>query len=181
MTLAEQYSLVEEILLQSNDVLSSQQQGTLYVALLDYYIGEHNGVVLAEQITALGPEIIPSLVVKRSTALQCEDSFQSICYKSENERNNLLSSILRALRDGYRLYSEYPAELEGEAVDRLNVLKVFLYDYSIVKGAYPDTLQKLRAFVWESYGYSLSITNPWGKPMNYGVNGSSYSLSIGER
>src|SRR3989338_3673543 len=64
---------IDTLGLQDDDLLS------LYIELLDYYIGEHPGGILLEKITRMREKILPFLVEKKNMPLMCSEKYKSLC------------------------------------------------------------------------------------------------------
>jgi hypothetical protein len=149
---------------------------TLYMELLDHYIGEGPGEIVSEKITTMGDRIMPFLIEKKNSALK------GFSYKDTKERNVKIESCINAIKDGEILYAVFPENLEKEIEPNMKILRIFLEDFKKNKKRLPKDLKVLREFAWQQYGYKLRILNPWGQPLKYSLKGgNNYVLEAGEK
>lgn len=159
--------------------LKMEDRISLYVELLNYYIGEATGEVLNEQITAMGDKILPFLIEKKNMPLKCEEKYASICYTME-ERTRKIDKLIGAIKKGIILYSAYPENLKVKAEGTMKIVRVFLEDFRKQKGSFPKDLNALREYACKYYGYRLTIVNPWGGAFKYLLTGKDkYILEVG--
>ncbi len=169
------YDALDEI-----DKLPIDEAISLYVGLIDYYIGEHGTEIHLERATKIGEKIIPFLIEKRNMPLMCLEQYKSLCVKDIEERNRKIGWIIDAIKKGIVLYAEYPESLKLEVETNVKIVKIFLEDYKKSKGKLPKDLHILKEYVWKEYGYKLKIFNPWGQPLKYlSQKGNKYILEPG--
>jgi hypothetical protein len=84
----------------------SRDADFLLVALLDYYIGEGPGEILAQFITEKGKVMVPLLIAKEKKPLECLSLYKSICADSLEDRNEQIDQMLDAIRKGIILRVE---------------------------------------------------------------------------
>jgi len=153
---------------------------SLYMELLDYYIGEGPGELLDEQITGMGDKILPFLIEKKTSPVKCEEKYKSICL-TLNERNHIINKLMSAIKEGTILYQVFPENLEREAESSMKIVRIFLEDFKKQTGNFPKDLNVLKEYACKHYGYKLTIVNPWGQPLKYLVKGKEkYTLEIGK-
>ncbi len=141
--------------------LRDEELINLYTELIDYYIGEGPGEILSEKITGMREKILPFLVEKKGTQLNCLEKYKSLCREDIKERNKRIEYLIDAIKKGVILYAEYPESLREEIIKNINVVRIFIEDYKKVNGTLPKDLDVLRKYVWDMYGYKLQIWNPW--------------------
>jgi hypothetical protein len=156
--------------------LREEELITLYMELLDHYIGEGPGEILSEKITAMGDRIMPFLIEKKNSPLK------GFSYKDTEERNLKIESCINAIRDGKILYAVFPENLEKGVEANMKILRIFLEDFKKSKKRLPKDLKVLREYAWQQYGCKLRILNPWGQPLKYSLKGgNNYVLEAGEK
>lgn len=162
--------------------LQDYELASLYVALLDYYLGESTGEILSEKITKMGETILPFLVEKANMPLKCENKYRSLCLENKKERNEKITSLINDIKKGLIAYAEFPANLKAEHERDLKIIRIFIKDYKIKKRIVPKSLENLREYVWHEYGYKLKIYSPWfGKQLKYiPKEGGEYILEAGD-
>jgi hypothetical protein len=159
--------------------LKMEDRISLYMELLNYYIGEATGEVLCEGITAMGDKILPFLVERKNMPVKCEEKYASICYTME-ERTRKINKLIGAIKRGIILYSAFPENLKIEVEGSMKIIRIFLKDFKKQKGSFPKDLNVLREYGWKQYGYKLTIVNPWGQPFKYLLKGrDKYILEVG--
>lgn len=159
--------------------LKMEDRISLYMELLNYYIGEGPGEVLNEQITGMGDKILPFLIEKKNSSVNCEEKYKSICYTME-QKNRKINKLINAIKEGAILYSVFPENLEREAESSMKIVRIFLKDFKKQSGSFPKDLNVLREYGWKQYGYKLTIVNPWGQPFKYLLKGTDkYTLEVG--
>jgi hypothetical protein len=141
----------------------------LYLELLDYYIGEGPGEILSEKITLLGEEILPALIEKKKMRLLCLEEFKDLCYEDIEDRNRKIEHEINAIKKGIVLYAVYPDNLLEKVKRNMEIIIVFLEDYKMSQGVFPEDLSALREYAWKEYGYKLVIYNPWGRSLKYNM------------
>lgn len=146
--------------------LRTEERISLYMELLNYYIGEGTGEILSEQITRMGDKILPFLIEKKNSPMKCEEKHKSTCYTME-ERNRIINDLITAIKEGTISYSVFPENLGTEAEDAMKIIRIFLKDFRKQKGSFPKDLNVLREYGWSQYGYKLVILTPWGEPFKY--------------
>lgn len=151
----------DKLHLQQDDLIQ------LYIDLLDYYVGEGPGEILAEKITKIGDEILPFLIEKKRAPLKCSEKYKRLCYKNMKERNVLIEKMVKAIKDGTILYAEFPEILKPEAEKDLKIIRIFIDDFKAQRRNLPKDLHVLKDYAWQRYGYKLRILNPWGEPLRY--------------
>jgi hypothetical protein len=160
--------------------IETEDRISLYMELLNYYIGEATGEVLNEQITAMGDKILPFLIEKKNTPPKCEEKYASICYTME-ERTRKITKLIGAISQGVILYSVFPGNLRTEAENNMNIIRIFLEDFKMQKGSLPKDLNVLREYACKHYGYKLTVVNPWGGVFKYLLKGKNkYILEVGK-
>jgi hypothetical protein len=87
----------------------SENCDQLLVELLDYYIGEGGGEILAELITKNGKKMLPLLSNKKLQPLHCLPKYESICIKSIGARNKDIDLMIDAIQKGIVLRAEEPS------------------------------------------------------------------------
>jgi len=153
---------------------------SLYMELLNYYIGEGPGEILSEKITSMGDKILPFLISKKNMPLKCEEKYKNICYTME-ERNRKINYLIDAIKDGRILYAVYPELLKKKVEGDMKIIRIFIEDFKKQKGGIPKDLYVLREYAWKQYGYKLRIINPWGQPIKYlPKSGDQYILEAGK-
>jgi hypothetical protein len=73
---------------------SSENPKQLFVNLLDYYLGAGAGETLMELIIKEGDQMLPLLIKKRDTQLNCREEYQLICTESIENRNKWIDRLL---------------------------------------------------------------------------------------
>jgi hypothetical protein len=152
--------------------LKMEDQISLYMELLNYYIGEATTGILCEQITRMGDKILPSLIEKKNSPVKCEEKYKSICLTMEERNGVLIDRLIRSIKEGTILYYEYPRNLRKEVEGSMKIIKIFLKDFKKQKGNFPKDLNALREYGWNQYGYKLVIVTPWGEPFKYLLKGT---------
>lgn len=161
-------------------LLREEELISLYIGLLDYYIGEGPGEILCEKITAMGDRIMPFLIEKKNSPLTCEEKYKRFCYKNTEERNVSINSAIKEITEGLVAYAVFPENLGKEAETNMKIIRIFLEDFKRNKKKLPKDLKLLREYAWQQYGYKLRILNPWGQPFKYLVKSrSEYILEAG--
>ncbi|MGO8987794.1 MAG: hypothetical protein ACLQGU_21090 [bacterium] len=156
---------IEELQLKTEDRIS------LYMELLNYYIGESTGGILHEQITRMGDKILPFLIEKKNSPVKCEEKYKSTCYAME-ERNSRINDLITAIKEGTISYYDFPRNLRKEAEGSMKIIRIFLRDFKKQKGSFSKDLNVLREYGWNQYGYKLVILTPWGEPFKYLLKGT---------
>lgn len=149
--------------------LTDDEMIRVYIGLLDYYIGEGPGEALSEKITKLQDKILPYLVLKKNSQIECIKKYKILCCcENQAERNAKIVGMIKAIKQGRVLYAEFPDNLKEQHEKDLKIIHIFIQDYKIKVGKPPDTLDTLREYAWREYGYKLKIYSPWfGKPLKY--------------
>jgi hypothetical protein len=179
---AEGYKGLDAIIEVDKFHLQEEELISLYIGLLDYYIGEGPGEILCEKITAMGDKIMPFLIEKKNSPLICEEKYKRFCYRDTEERNVKIESCINAIKDGEILYAVFPENLEKEVEANMKILRIFLEDFKRNKKRPPKDLKVLREHAWRQYGYKLRILNPWGQPLKYSLKGgNNYVLEAGKK
>jgi len=161
-----------------SDKLSEGEKIRLYIELLDYSIDGITGEQLSEKTTRLQENILPFLVEKLNSPLECIKEYKNIC-SNEEERYTRAIRMIEAIKKGIVLYCEYPPGLYSEAEKTLNILKIFISDYKKNKGILPQDLYILRNYVFEKYGYKLVIHDPFSDEIKYTVlNKVNYKIEL---
>jgi len=169
---------IEEI---DKHLLRDEELISLYMELLDYYIGEGPGEILSEKITGMGERILPFLIEKKNSTFKCLDKYRPFCYKNAEERNVKIRSIIAAIKKGIILYAVFPEKLKTEVDQSMKIVRIFLEDFRRNKKTFPRDLNVLKEYVWQQYGYKLKIFNPWGEPFKYiSKSGDKYTLEPGK-
>jgi hypothetical protein len=182
LSLAKNHSpkLYEE--LENIERLPSNTAITICVDLTDYYLGEHGSEILMEKATKIGEKILPFLIERRNSRLNCLVKYKELCVTNIEERNRKIDWMIDAINKGIVLYAEYPKDLQLAAEDDIKIVKIFIEDYRKNVGALPQDLNVLREYVWRKYGYKLRIHNPWGYPLKYILQqGKNYLLLVGHQ
>jgi len=149
-----------------NPPLKTEDRISLYMELLNYYIGEGTGEMLHEQITRMGDKILPFLIQKKNSPVKCEEKYKSICLTME-ERNREINGSIAAIKEGTISYAVLPDNLKMEVEGTMKIIRIFLKDFEKQKGSFPKDLNVLREYGWNQYGYKLVILTPWGEPFKY--------------
>jgi hypothetical protein len=132
---------------------------SLYMELLNYYIGEGPEEILDEQITRMGDKILPFLIEKRNSPVKCEEKYESICFAME-ERNGIINHSISAIKEGTISYQAIPRNLRTEVEGTMKIIRIFLKDFKKQRGSFPKDLNVLREYGWNQYGYKLVILTP---------------------
>lgn len=149
--------------------LNNEELMSLYIGLLDYYIGESTGEVLSKKITYIGDKILPFLVEKKNMPIKCIKKYNTLCsYETHAERNIKIIRMITAIKQGRVLYAEFPDNLREQHEKDLKIIHIFIQDYKNMTSTLPNNLDILREYAWREYGYKLNIYSPWfGKPLKY--------------
>ena len=70
------------------------------IFLLDYYTGAAGGEISAEYFTKRGKAVLPLLIKKRETPLNCLEKYMENCVKSLKERNGKIDFLINAIKKG---------------------------------------------------------------------------------
>ncbi len=149
-----------------NPPLKTEEQISLYMELLNYYIGEATGEMLDEQITRMGDKILPFLIEKKNSPVQCEEKYKSICLTMV-QRNEQINKVTGEIKEGTISYSVLPENLKIEVEGSMKIIRIFLKDFKKQKGSFPKDLNVLGEYAWKQYGYKLIIVTPWGQSFKY--------------
>ena len=166
---------IEKLQLRMEDRIS------VYMELLNYYIGEATEGILCEQITRMGDKILPFLVEKKNSPVNCEEKYKSICLTMEVRNGVIIDKLIRNIKEGTIWYYDLPENVRVEAEGSMKIIRIFLEDFKKQKGSFPKDLNVLREYGWKQYGYKLIIVTPWGEPFKYLPKGKNeYILEVGK-
>jgi hypothetical protein len=164
------------------DSLPIDQAISLCVELADYNLDAGVAEVYLEQCSKIGERIVPLLVGKKNSPLECSDDFKDLCAGSREERNRVIQDALFAIKYRIVLYAEYPESLGIQTQHDIKTIQIFLRDYRSTEGRLPQDLEMLRSYAWARYGYNLKILDPYGRALTYSVqDDSTYNLKAEER
>jgi len=86
---------------------SASKADQIYVDLMDYNLGVGSGECLAELITKRGKRMIPLLVKKKKSPLNCLSKYESRCRDDINYRNKEIDDYIKAINNGIVLCPEF--------------------------------------------------------------------------
>jgi hypothetical protein len=86
----------------------SKNPASLLIDLLDYFIGAGGEEILLEFITEKGTRILPLLIAKKASPINCIPKYKSICVNNIKLRDNDIDWMIEAINHGKILRVEEP-------------------------------------------------------------------------
>lgn len=77
----------------------SEDPKDFYASLLDYYLGAGAGETLEDFIVKEGNSIVPVLLKKKGSPLNCRKEYQQICTESVEHRNERINRLIKEIQN----------------------------------------------------------------------------------